>query len=145
MFVTLDSDGLPEARPMQLAHIEDDAGEICFLTGQRGTLADELQKESVALLTFQNDHSAYLSLRGRARIDHDRVRIKELWKEPYKVWFPLGPEDPDIALVSVELIDAEYWDNRGMNKLEYMFKAAKAYVKKETPDVTADQHAKISL
>jgi general stress protein 26 len=145
MFVTLGGEGRLEARPMHIAQVED-ADEICFLTGQGGTLAGELHTEPVVLLTFQKDNSVYLSLHGRARADHDAARIKELWKEPYKVWFPLGPDDPDITLVCVEPIDAEYWDNRGANKLEYLFKAAKAYVKKETPQISdGDLHAKINL
>jgi hypothetical protein len=43
-------------------------------------------------------------------------------------------------------MDAEYWDNRGMNKLEYLFEAARAYVKGEKPHVAeVDQHAKAIL
>jgi general stress protein 26 len=76
----------------------------------------------------------------------DHALIKELWKEPYKVWFPRGSEDPEITLISVNPVGAEYWDNRGMNKLEYLFEAAKAYVKGKQPDVReVDQHAKASL
>jgi hypothetical protein len=42
--------------------------------------------------------------------------------------------------------EAEYWDNRGINKLQYMFESARAYVKGETPDVTdIDQHGKTKL
>ena len=131
---------------MHVARVEEGAAEIWFFAGQGGTLVGDLQKEAAVLLTFQNDTSAYLSLRGQARIDHDRARVKELWKEPYKVWFPGGPEDPEIALVAVHLLDAEYWDNRGMNKLEYLFEAAKAYVKGDKPALTdMDQHARTSL
>jgi general stress protein 26 len=71
---------------------------------------------------------------------------KDLWKAPFKVWFPGGPEDPEVALVAVQLMDAEYWDNRGMNKLDYLFEAAKAYVKGQKPEVPGvDQHAKTAL
>ena len=55
-------------------------------------------------------------------------------------------EDPHVALVAVDPIDAEYWDNRGMNKLEYLFESAKAYIKGEKPAVgDIDQHAKTNL
>jgi hypothetical protein len=48
--------------------------------------------------------------------------------------------------VGVKPIDAEYWDNRGTNKLEYMFEAAKAYFSGEKPDIgDADKHAKTNL
>jgi len=146
MFVTRDSDGRPGARPMHVARVDEEAGQVWFLTGESGALIEEIRKEATVLLTFQKDNSAYLSLRGLAQIEHEMARIKELWKEPYKVWFPNGPEDAEIALVAVVLLDAEYWDNRGRNKLEYLFKAATAYVKGDKPAMgDAEQHAKTSL
>ncbi len=145
MFVTVGPGGRPEARPMQVARVED-SGEIWFFTGRGGTVANEIEEEAVVLLAFQNERSAYLSLRGKARNVQDRARIEQFWKEPYRTWFPGGPGDPQVELVAVDPIDAEYWDNRGSNKLEYLFEAAKAYVKGEKPDVgDPDQHAKTSL
>jgi general stress protein 26 len=145
MVVSVGPGGRPEARPMQVAKVED-SGEIWFFTGRGGALATEIEEEAVVLLSFQKDNSSYLSLRGKARNVLDRTRISEFWKEPYRVWFPGGPSDPNIELVAVDPIDAEYWDNRGSNKLEYLFKAAKAYVKGEKPDVEdPDHHAKTSL
>jgi general stress protein 26 len=145
MFVTLGSEGRPGARPMHVARIEQNTSTIWFFTNQSSALMDELEKEPVVLLTFQNDSSAYASVRGHAFVEHDKARIQDLWKAPYKVWFPKGPEDPDIALLAVQLLDAEYWDNRGMNKLEYLFEAAKAYVKGHKPEAIEEQHAKTAL
>ena len=117
MFVTHGPGGRPAARPMHVARVEDGAGDIWFLTSKGGTLLDEVQGQPVVLLVFQNDNSAYLSVRGRARVVDDGARI-----------------------------DAEYWDTRGVNKLEYLFEAAKAYVKGEKPAVgDPDQHAKTLL
>ena len=94
----------------------------------------------------RNDTSAYLSLRGKARVIEDVTRIREYWKEPFRVWFPGGPSDPQLALVGVKPIDAEFWDNRGTNKLEYMFEAAKAYFSGEKPDTgDADKHGRANL
>ena len=146
MFVTLGTGGRPTARPMHMAHIDEEAGEIWFFTGKGSNLMEELQKEAVTLLVFQNDNSAYLSLRGRAKLTQGAANIRELWKEPYKVWFPEGPDDPNIALIAFDPSEAEYWDNRGMNKLEYMFESARAYVKGEAADVSdIDQHGKTKL
>jgi general stress protein 26 len=146
MFVTVGPGGRPESRPMHIAQIADESGEIWFLTAKGGLLAAEVKEDEVVLLVFQNENSAYLSLRGKARLVQDGDRIRSFWKEAYRVWFPGGPGDPEIALVAVDPIDAEYWDNRGSNKLEYLFEAAKAYVKGEKPDVgDADHHAKTSL
>jgi general stress protein 26 len=146
MLVTIGPTSRPVARPMHIARIEEDGGRVWFLTGNTGHLVKEISEEAVVLLVFQNENSAYLSLRGKARLVEDRSRIKDLWKEPYKVWFPKGADDPEIALIAVDPIDAEYWDNRGTNKLEYLFEAAKAYLKGEKPELAGvDQHAKTSL
>lgn len=146
MFVTVGPTGRPEARPMHVARAEDEAADIWFFMDKGATVVEEIKAEATVLLAFQNENSAYLSLRGKARVIADRKRIKELWKESYRVWFPGGAEDSNIVLVAVDPIDAEYWDNRGTNKLEYMFESAKAYIKGEKPDVgDIDQHAKTNL
>jgi general stress protein 26 len=101
---------------MHVAKAEDGAADVLFFTSKGARLVDKIKADAAMLLAFQNENSAYLSLRGTVRLVEDRKRIKELWKEPYRVWFPGGAEDPDIALVAVKPINAEYWDNRGLNK-----------------------------
>ncbi len=145
MLVTKGLGKNPESRPMQIAKVEDD-GCVWFFTSKNGHTAQEITDEPTVLLVFQNEHSVYLSLRGKARVVEDRERAMELWKEPYKVWFPGGIDDPELALLAVEPVSAEYWDNRGMNKLEYLFASAKAYATGEKPELSdADQHAKVKL
>ncbi len=41
----------------------------------------------------------------------DRKKIEELWKPEFKMWFPEGKDDPEIALLKVSLEKAEYWDS----------------------------------
>ena len=145
MFVTKGSGKPAESRPMHIAKVEED-GNLWFFTSKDGRLVEEIGEEPGVLLVFQNEKSSYLSLRGRARVVQDRARVKELWSEPYKVWFPGGVDDPELALLAVDPVSAEYWDNRGMNRMEYLFEAAKAYVKGERPEVKdSDQHAKVAM
>jgi general stress protein 26 len=146
MFITKGPSGRPEARPMHVAKVEDESDDVWFFTSRNGTLAKEIADDPIVLLAFQNGDSAFLSLRGSARMVEDPIRVEQLWKEAYRVWFPGGPDDPNVAVVGVKPIDAEYWDNRGAKKLRYMFEAAKAYAKGETPEVPEpQQHGKTSL
>jgi general stress protein 26 len=146
MLVTVDQSGRPKSRPFHIASAEEQTGEVWFLTSQSGKVAEEVEVQPEVLLVCQNENSAYLSLRGEARVVEDKARVKELWNEAYKVWFPGGSEDPEIVLIAVNLTGAEYWDNRGMNKLDYLFEAAKAYVKGEKPHLSGkEQHAKTTL
>jgi hypothetical protein len=47
---------------------------------------------------------------GTAELTSDRERIRRLWKPECRTWFPLGAEDPDLALLRVRVDRAEYWD-----------------------------------
>ena len=145
MMVTTGPGKRPEARPMHIAKL-DEGGDLWFLTSQSGRIVAEIGDEPLVLLVFQDERNSYLSVRARARVVQDHGRVKEIWKEPFKVWFPGGVEDPEIALLAVTPVSAEYWDNSGLNKLSYLFEAAKAYIKGEKPAVgEPDLHAKVSL
>ena len=37
--------------------------------------------------------------------------MKELWSPAFKAWFPDGLEDPELALLRVEVETAEYWES----------------------------------
>jgi general stress protein 26 len=77
MLVTIMPSGNPKARPMHVARVDEDLSNIWFLTSKAGELVEEVSQISTVLLVFQNDNSAFLSLRGKARIVEDRPRIHE--------------------------------------------------------------------
>lgn len=37
---------------------------------------------------------------------------KELWKPMLRIWFAIGENDPNLALLKVDATQAEYWDAR---------------------------------
>ena len=47
--------------------------------------------------------SRYVSVSGTASISRDREKMKELWSPIHKAWFPKGLDDPNIALLRVEV------------------------------------------
>ena len=109
---------------------ERSAGSMWFFYRRKGgNLAEEIQKEAVTLLVFQNENSAFLSVRGRAKLTQGAANIKELWKEPYKVWFPEGPDDPNIALIAFDPSEAVYWTTVARNKVQHMSATERAYFK----------------
>ena len=146
MLVTAAPDGRIEARPMQIVDIDDRTGNIWFFTGLGSRKVHEIGDNSHVAIVCQQERSAYLSLSGVGMVVHEPSRVRQLWKEPFRVWFPGGPEDPDLRLLVVEPRVAEYWDNRGVNGLEYLFEAAKAYVSGSRPEVDeGDQHGRVPL
>jgi len=52
----------------------------------------------------------YVSLSGHATVVRDKATIHAHWSEPVRTWFPGGKDDPDIALLKVDVVAAEYWD-----------------------------------
>jgi general stress protein 26 len=122
------------ARPMEVASVDENC-DVWFFTGRDSPKLDEIKHDKRVLLTFQRDHKLYLTLSGEAEIVYDRSRISELWKEPFKVWFPGGVDDPSLTLVRVRAKQAEYWDNSGLEGVRYLFSAVKAYVTGKTPEI----------
>jgi general stress protein 26 len=94
MLTTIGPSGSPKARPMHVARIDEDFCCLWFLTGKGNELVSEINQQETVLLIFQDANSAFLSLRGNARLVEDRAKVHELWKEPYKVGFRAEPTTP---------------------------------------------------
>ena len=69
----------------------------------------KLPKVNVSFADPDNQH--YVSISGKAQLVRDRNKIDELWRPEFKIWFPEGKDDPQVALLRVNLEKAEYWDS----------------------------------
>src|ERR1700750_234953 len=58
------------ARPMAIAQVADD-GTLWFITGLETAKAHEIEVDTDVHVVCQDDHSAYLSLAGTARLVQD--------------------------------------------------------------------------
>lgn len=143
MLVTRATSGELRSRPMAIARI-DRGDDLWFFTDVHSGKIDEVHTEPHVNVSLQNG-SQYLSLSGKASVIHDRVMIEELWQESYKVWFPGGKDDPNIALLRVATTEGEYWDNAGAQGLKYLFEAGKAYLSGQRPEIDEDIHRKVDL
>jgi general stress protein 26 len=143
MLVTRGADGHMHARPMAVADLRANA-DTYLVTSIESPKVDEIERNSDVTLTFQ-DGNCYATLCGHVEIIRDRAVIERLWKEPWKVWFPQGKDDPSIAVLRFDADHGEYWDNSGARGLKYAFEAAKAYVKGETPQTDRAQHSRLHL
>ena len=50
------------------------------------------------------------SISGTAHVMKDGAKAQALWTNGAQVWFPGGVDDPDLAVVQVEISHAHYWD-----------------------------------
>jgi general stress protein 26 len=124
MVATTAANGSIHARPMVIAEIED-SGEVWFITSDDAPKIDEARHDARALVTGQ-EKGRYVSLSGHLDILRDPQRLRTLWKDAWRTWFPEGKADPSLVLLRLRPEIGEYWDERGMRGVRYLFGAARA-------------------
>jgi general stress protein 26 len=130
--VTRDEAGHLRARPMvaQQDHFE---GALWFFTWADSEKVREIQAQPEVALSYSDPKAQnYVSVSGRARLVRDHARMEEFWAEPLRTWFPKGPDDPNMALICVELESAEYWDSPA-STVVYAYGYAKARLTGKAP------------
>ena len=134
MFVTQDSAGKLSARPMSAVN-DEFSGSLWFMTaGDSPKLEDVRASPDVLVAYSEPKNQNYVSARGKAEIVKDKTKVKELWSEMDRVWFPRGPDESDIALIRVEVESAEYWDAPSATMV-YVYGYAKARLTGRPPDI----------
>lgn len=145
MFLTRSVQGGMHARPMAIAARGADL-ELQFVTDIESAKVHEISRDTASQVICQKDGSVYLTLAGASTLSQDRERLKAVWNECLRVWFPDGVEDPKICLITFRTLRAEYWDHAGMNKLAYLWEAAKAYVSGDRVSTTGSEtHGVVKL
>lgn len=132
--VTRDVGG-QHGRPMSIGHVEDD-GAVWFLTDIQSAKVAELAQDARGLVSL-SESDRYVVMTGEVQIVRDPAKAKDLWKEPFRVWFK-GPDDPSLALLRFEPSEGEYWNNAGAQGIKQAFRAAKAYIQGEQLKDTDD-------
>jgi general stress protein 26 len=140
MLVTHSANSI-HARPMAIAQLDFGIG-VYLITNINSLKIDEIYVNQNALLTFQSARR-FASVSGELAVLIDGLLIEKLWKEAWKVWFPSGKHDPNIALLKFTAHEGEFWDGAGLQGLKFVYEAAKAYITGETPETDVAQHDKV--
>jgi len=112
MLTTTDEQGDPHSRPMSSNGDIDPNGDLWFFTNASSHKVGEVARSPKVNVSFADpDHQRYVSVTGTAEVVRSRAKIEELWRPEFKMWFPKGKEDPDVALLRVSLEKGEYWDS----------------------------------
>ncbi len=111
VLVTVGPDGVLQSRPMGCLQKAFD-GVLWFLTFRHSEKIAEIATDEHVLVSYADPAKyEYVSVTGRARTVDDPAKIKELWTEGLRVWFPDGPDNPELTLIVVEVDEATYWTN----------------------------------
>ena len=143
MLVTQKPDGGLDARPMAIARVDDD-GDLWFATDRNSGKVAEIKHDDDVVVTMQQNNK-FVSLSGKCKLVDDRGKVAELWQEPWRVWFPGGKDDPSILLLHVDAVGGEYWDNSGVEGIQYLLKAGLAYVQGKQAETDSQINASTKL
>jgi general stress protein 26 len=103
MMTTVDAAGELQSRPMP-RQVADDDGTLWFLAARQSSLTSQLREQPVVLITYGDARSrTYMSVTGTATVLQDPTRAAQLWDAAVRTWFPDGPDDPELAVIKVEV------------------------------------------
>lgn len=99
----------PTSTPMTVQSVDAD-GTLWFLSAKSSIQNRGIVVEPRVVLTFQDSAAyRYLVLTGLARVHLDQPTIHRHWTPLAYAWFE-GPEDPEVAAISVHPENGHYWD-----------------------------------
>ena len=135
MLTTVDENWDLHSRPMSSNGDIDTDGDVWFFTNASSHKVSEITKLPKVNVSFADpDNQRYVSVSGTAQLVRDRAKIDELWRPEFKIWFPEGKDDPEIALLRVRLEKAEYWDSPG-STIGYALSFVSSLVTGKQPDL----------
>jgi general stress protein 26 len=131
MLTTVDSQtGCIRSRPMATASKDMSDGNIWFFTKGDSPKVNDVESSSKVNLAYVRPPATFVSVCGKAQIVHDIDLAKSLWSPLIGAYFKKGPEDPDIALLKVQVQNAEIWDTTS-GSMEYITHALKSDTEEE--------------
>jgi general stress protein 26 len=123
-----------------MGHMVDrENAKLWFFTSKSGDLFKDMGQGSHAHFCVIGKSQAYHAcLMGDLRESNDHAKIEELWSDMTGAWFK-GQDDPDLALLSFDLIDAAIWAST-QNPAKFACEIQKAKHSDHEPDVGARAH-----
>ena len=129
MVVTHAQSGPLDARPMHIAAVEiEQGGPVWFISSVESHTAMELAGDARTLLCCQDSAGQHLAVWGAAKVLNDRARLRELWREPFREWFPAGADDPNLRLISFKPHAAELWRHPTDARVRYVLEPVSEHV-----------------
>jgi prepilin-type processing-associated H-X9-DG protein len=141
--LTSDDDGVLRSRPMVAAQ-KTFEGTLWFFTREHAHKVDEVNHDPRVNVSYADGNAQnYVSLSGKATLVTDPATLKQHFSEALRAWFPKGLNDPEIALLKVDVEQAEYWDAPNSTMI-HAYGYLKARLTGESPQRPGD-HAKVTI
>ncbi len=124
------------ARPVPMSHYADrEARALWFITAKGTDLVDATRDgvKPARYILASGNGKLYARIDGHATLSNDRAKLDEIWNVIADSWFEDGKTDGDLALVRVDLNEAEVWITNG--GMRFLYEIAKAQMTDEKPDM----------
>ena len=109
MLTSVQTNGELRSRPMLCADFDFDC--LWFLVKGSMPLIAELGADRVVNVAFAcPEKKVYASVTGLAKLVEDQKMVQKLWRPEMKSWFVAGLNEPDLALLRVDIHHSEAWD-----------------------------------
>lgn len=140
MFTTRHGNGHLHSRPMatQNSKVDEDSSLWFFMSHKGEPVADIKADSTVNVVYADPGKDSYVSVSGTAAVVENMAKKEQLWNKAAEAWFPAGVTDPDLALVQVRIVHANYWDVKS-SKIVQLFEMAKAVVTGKPPTDMGEQ------
>ena len=138
-------DGQLHSHPLTTQNQKVDEGAtLYFFVPKDGDIARHVASDPTVNVAYADtDDDSYVSVSGQASLIEDAAKKEELFNTAAKAWFPQGATDPNLGLLGVRIVDAEYWDVDD-SKMVQLFKMAKAAVT-GNPPTGLGEHKKLNV
>lgn len=131
MLTTVDEQERLTSRPMTTLPVEFD-GDVWFFVSLGSQTVEQVRRDARVNLAYE-DGSGWVSIAGDTDVVRDTERNEKLWNPFVEVYFPNGPNDPDVGLLRVHAHSAQYWDTPG--KAAQVFAMVRARATSSRPDI----------
>jgi len=112
MFTTVNDDGSLHSYPMSKSGGINSDATIWFFTYSDSHKVTEVEHYPQVNVSFvSSEQQRFVSISGSSQVVQDRNKMRELWKPELQTWFPKGLDEPNIALLKVNINQVNYWDS----------------------------------
>ena len=101
------ADGSAHSEPLTAQLDKDQVDTLFFFIGRDNRVAG---KDKLMCQFVSKGHDYFACMSGSGRINNDRAQIDKLWNKQVEAWFPKGKEDPNLALLQIDIDSAELWE-----------------------------------
>ena len=108
-FTTYDGEMI-RSRPMKLLQ-DEFTGTLWFIGSAKSEMVDDIQHHPLVNITVTDaKNDIYVSISGKAYLSDDKAQLSAIWSSDVDNWFDEGINDENVALIAVDVTEAEYWD-----------------------------------